>query len=77
MTRVYPQDLRAANICFGGARPWFRRHGLDWQAFVAEGIEAERLEATGDALAFRVTAEARAREASSREAGASETSDGR
>jgi len=63
VTRVLPCDLRAAKICFGGARPWFRRHGLDWQAFVAEGIEAARLEATGDALAFRVTAEARAREA--------------
>jgi hypothetical protein len=72
MTRVYPRDLRAARICFGGARPWFRRHGLDWQTFVANGIAAERLEATGDALAFRVTAEARMREAGSREAKAGE-----
>lgn len=77
MTRVHPCDLRAAKICFGGARPWFRRHGLDWQAFVAVGIEAERLEATGDALAFRVTAEARLREERSCEAKAGEGADGR
>ncbi len=77
MTCVHPCDLRAAKICFGGARPWFRRHGLDWQAFVAEGIDAERLEATGDALAFRVTAEARAREAKAGEIQSGETCDGR
>jgi hypothetical protein len=77
VTRVYPRDLRAARICFGGARPWFRRHGLDWQTFVANGIEAERLEATGDALAFRVTAEARMREAKAGEHEESEASDGR
>ena len=58
---VTVQDLRASRICFQGARPWFRRHGLDWQAFLAEGIAAERLAATGDALAFRVIAEARKR----------------
>lgn len=77
MTRVHPCDLRAARICFDGARPWFRRHGLDWQEFVANGIEAEQLEATGDALAFRVTAEARMREAKAGEAGTDEASDGR
>ena len=79
MTRVWPADIRAARLCFRGARGWFRRHGLDWRAFVADGIEAERLEATGDALAFRVTAMARAREAceacEAREA--REASDGR
>ena len=60
-TIVTVQDLRAARLCFQGARPWFRRYGFSWQAFLAEGIEAETLEATGDALAFRVTAVARAR----------------
>ena len=77
MTRVHPCDLRAAKICFGGARPWFRRHGLDWQAFVAEGIAADRLEATGDALAFRVTAEARMREARAGEIQSDEIAHGR
>ena len=63
MTRVTLQDLRASRFCFQGARLWFRRHGLDWQAFLREGLDAETLAATGDALALRVIAVAEAREA--------------
>ena len=58
---VTVQDLRAARLCFQGSRPWLARHGLSWQAFLANGIEAEVLEATGDALALRVIVQARAR----------------
>ena len=58
---VTVQDLRAARLCFQGSRPWLVRHGLSWQEFLANGIEAETLEATGDALALRVIARARAR----------------
>lgn len=50
MTRVTIQDLRDARYCLAGVRPWFRRHRLDWQDFLAHGIEADRLRATGDAL---------------------------
>lgn len=50
MTRVTIQDLRDARYCLAGVRPWFRRHGLDWQDFLAHGIEADRLRATKDAL---------------------------
>lgn len=63
MTRVTIQDLRASRLCFQGARPWFARRGLDWQVFLREGLDAEVLAATGDALAFRVIAVAEAREA--------------
>ncbi len=58
---VTVQDLRAAKLCFQGSRPWLARHGLSWQEFLANGIEAETLEATGDALAKRVIAQAQAR----------------
>ena len=58
---VRAEDIRAARLCFQGARLWFRRHGLDWQAFLAEGLPAEVLAATGDALAMRVIAEAEKR----------------
>ncbi|MCF6317353.1 MAG: hypothetical protein L3J30_14000 [Marinosulfonomonas sp.] len=58
---VTVQDLRAARLCFQGSRPWLARHGLSWQDFLANGIEAETLEATGDALAKRVISQARAR----------------
>lgn len=60
---VRAEDIRAARLCFQGARPWFRRHGFDWQAFLAEGLPAEVLAATGDALALRVIAEAEKRAA--------------
>jgi hypothetical protein len=50
LTRVTVQDIRAARYCLPGVRPWFRRHGLDWQAFLVAGIPAETLRATGDAL---------------------------
>ena len=61
MTRVTIQDLRAARYCLAGVRPWFRRHGLDWQAFLDSGIEAEILRATGDALVEPVIRQAEAR----------------
>lgn len=63
MTTVCICDLRAARYCLAGARPWFRRHGFDWQDFLDEGVEAERLEATGDTLVARVVRAAEAREA--------------
>ncbi|MBN8291869.1 hypothetical protein JI664_07840 [Rhodobacter sp. NTK016B] len=62
MTRVTIQDLRTARYCLPGVRPWFRRHGFDWQEFLETGIEAERLCATGDALVEPVIAVAVTRE---------------
>ena len=63
------QDLRAARYCLAGVRPWFRRHGLDWQDFLERGIAAERLRATGDALVEPVIRAAAARETTGTEAG--------
>lgn len=63
MTRVTTQDLRDARYCLAGVRPWFRRHGLDWQDFLAHGIEVDRLRATGDALVEPVITIAEQREA--------------
>lgn len=68
MTRVTIQDLRAARYCLAGVRPWFRRHGLDWQAFLDSGIEADTLRATGDALVEPVILQAELRETAAREA---------
>ena len=73
MTRVTIKDLRAARYCLAGVRPWFRRHGLDWQAFLDGGIEAETLRATGDALVEPVIRQAEVREAVSN----AEANDGR
>lgn len=53
------EHIRAAGLCARGARAWFARHGLDWSEFIARGIPAERLEATGDHYAHTVCAIAR------------------
>ncbi|WP_220443977.1 hypothetical protein [Pararhodobacter zhoushanensis] len=71
--RVTIQDLRAARYCLAGVRPWFRRHGLDWQEFLETGIEAERLCATGDALVDPVIAVAMTRETKALALGLAET----
>ena len=39
-------------FCRGGARAWFAAHDLDWSGFVRNGIAAETMAATGDALAL-------------------------
>ena len=47
---VTMEHVRAARMCSRGARAFFERHGLDWQRFLAEGLPAEQIEATGDAI---------------------------
>jgi hypothetical protein len=77
MTRVTIQDLRAARYCLAGVRPWFRRHGLDWQAFLDSGIEADTLRATLDALVEPVILQAELREIAAQGMANQETGDGR
>lgn len=52
--RVTMTDVRLAGHCAKGARSWFKDHGLDFRAFLRDGIEADELIAKGDALAQRV-----------------------
>lgn len=58
---VKMEHVRAARMCSRGARAFFRRHGLDWEVFLREGLPAEKVEATGDAMAIRVAEVARGR----------------
>lgn len=51
-----------AGFCGRGARAWCARHGIEWRTLVHEGIPAETLIATGDALALRVVEHARAQQ---------------
>lgn len=46
-------------FCRDRSRAWFRAHGFDWGHFVRNGIHADQLEATGDALALALVAWAR------------------
>ena len=78
--RVTVRDVRAARYCLAGVRPWFRRHGLDWQGFLDTGVDAEVLRATGDGLVepvIRAAEEREAREAADTKAGEREAADGR
>lgn len=58
---VRMEHIRAARMCSGGARSFFDRHGLDWSAFLREGVDAEELLATGDEMARQVVEVARGR----------------
>ncbi len=51
--------VRTAGLCVHGTRTWFARQGLDFRAFLREGIAADVLLATGDAMALRVVEHAR------------------
>lgn len=46
--------MRDLGYCNRGAREWFARQGLSWPDFVENGVDAERLRATGDAMAEKV-----------------------
>lgn len=54
-------DVRAVGLCVNGSRAWFDRHALDFRTFLREGLDAETLLATNDAMALRVVEHARAR----------------
>lgn len=54
-------DARAAGLCTRGGRLWAERHNLDWRGFLQQGISAEALLATGDAMALRAVEQAQRR----------------
>lgn len=60
-TVVRMEHIRAARMCSSGTRGFFERHGLDWSAFLRDGIDAEELLATGDLMAKQVVEVARGR----------------
>lgn len=50
-------------FCRDKARAWAKRQGIDWKDFVRNGIDAEKLEATGDGFALALVDWARKCEA--------------
>jgi hypothetical protein len=62
MTTVRVRHIRQAGFCASGARDWFRRHDLDYPAFLRDGVDAEVLEKLGDHFGNQVVALARAEE---------------
>lgn len=47
-------DLHEMKYCSRGARRWFAHYELDWSDFVQNGIDAEVMLATGDAMAIKL-----------------------
>jgi hypothetical protein len=54
-----PGFNRRGGLCRGKSREWAKRHGLDWGDFVRNGIDTQRLEATGDPFALALVKWAR------------------
>lgn len=46
--KIVMKHLRACKICSGGARKWWKQKGFDWNDFLSNGIESDKLLATGD-----------------------------
>lgn len=49
--RSVPYFTAGRGFCASGSRAWFERHGLDFRAFVRDGLPASILEATGCGMA--------------------------
>lgn len=47
-------DIRLAGHCVSGARAWAKAYDIDFRDFIKNGIDAEVLLATGDAMAEQV-----------------------
>ncbi|WP_265092257.1 hypothetical protein [Acinetobacter bereziniae] len=47
-------DIRNAKMCARGTRAFFILHGLDFQDFLKNGIDAEKILNTKDAMAIQV-----------------------
>nr|WP_207185993.1 hypothetical protein [Rubrivivax gelatinosus] len=69
---VHFRHAKSAGLeyCSRGMRLFFARHGLSYGAFLREGIPAEQLLATGDAMARRVVDVAAAEAAAGDKTGA-------
>lgn len=47
-------DIRNAGHCVAGARSWAKAYDIDFRDFLKNGIDADVLLATGDAMAVQV-----------------------
>lgn len=55
---VTMKHAREVGYCARGMRVFAQRHGLDWTRFVRQGLDADELRKTDDAMAARVIEQA-------------------
>jgi hypothetical protein len=48
------RHVRAANMCSSGVRKFFKRHDLDWNLFLKEGIDSDIIEKINDPMGLQV-----------------------
>lgn len=56
--RLHVHHIRAARLCTKGARQWFATRGLDWNQFLAEGLDADFVRGLNDPISNQVLAAA-------------------
>lgn len=56
--QCYVRHIRAASLCTGGAREWFKLHNWSWPDFLANGRPSGDFIATADPLALRMVSAA-------------------
>lgn len=49
-------------MCSSGTRDFFKRHNMDWNKFLKEGLPEDDFIKTGDAMAMQVVEAARGRQ---------------
>lgn len=66
---VRMDDVRAAHMCSRGARTFCERYGINWSAFLKEGVSSTRLEEIGDYMGLQALEMAKKRIAAQQEGG--------
>jgi hypothetical protein len=59
IVKVRMLHVRKVHMCSSGSRDFFKKHNLDWQKFLDEGLDSDIIEATGDPMALSVVEVAR------------------
>ena len=60
--RVTARDCARAGFCVSGMKDWLAERGVDYRAFVRDGLPGAEVEAFGDAMSDLALAQARKRE---------------
>ena len=49
--KITMSDVRSIGLCSAGSRKFFKKHNLDWNEFLTNGIDQEVLLSTNDGMA--------------------------
>ena len=60
--RVTARDCTRAGFCVSGMKEWMAERGIEYRAFVRDGLPGAEVEAFGDAMSDLALAQARRRE---------------